>query len=306
VVFWTAADAARAAADELATDGGLSGAYRCLMQLLDDYRRVQRLDGTATAARLFDEPPPGAGDVRVDAALAALAEHLARHDGWKLPSGLRRRSAGQAVVVRLGRAVVACHGTGRVPACVPQAGSLPHGVGSGPSVNLLDRDQIMRLFDELSEELATRGTRAEVFLVGGAALALAYDGRRATRDVDAVFKPKEEVYAAAAAVAARHDLPDDWLNDGVKGFLPGEDPRSRPVYESGALRVDVASPQYLLAMKLLAARDQDIDDIVLLYRLCGFTSAAEGLDLVESVYPGRLIAPKVQFLLEEFFGPATS
>jgi hypothetical protein len=170
-------------------------------------------------------------------------------------------------------------------------------------VSLLGRAQILRLFEELSEELAHRGTRAEVFLVGGAAMALAYDARRATRDIDAVFKPKDEVYAAAAAVAARNDLPEDWLNDGVKGFLPGDDPRARSVYESEALRVDVASPAYLLAMKLMAAREQDVDDIILLYRLCGFTSVADGLDLVESVYPGRAIAPKVQFLLEERFGP---
>jgi len=169
-------------------------------------------------------------------------------------------------------------------------------------MNLLDREQILHLFQELSEELARRGTRAEIFLVGGAAMALAYDARRATRDIDAVFQPKDEVYSAAAAVASRHDLPDDWLNDGVKGFLPGDDPQARPAYESEALRVDVASPQYLLAMKLLAARDEDVDDIVALYRLCGFTTVVEGLDLVESVYPGRPIAPKVQFLLEEFFG----
>jgi hypothetical protein len=55
------------------------------MQLLDDYRRAQRRAGTPSAARLFDEPPPGTGDVRVDAALAGLAEHLARHDGWPPP-----------------------------------------------------------------------------------------------------------------------------------------------------------------------------------------------------------------------------
>jgi len=112
-------------------------------------------------------------------------------------------------------------------------------------MNLLDREQILRLFGELSEELTRRGTRGEIFLVGGAAMALAYDARRATRDIDAVFQPKDEVYSAAAAVAARHDLPDDWLNDGVKGFLPGDDPQARPAYESEALRVDVASPQYL-------------------------------------------------------------
>lgn len=171
-------------------------------------------------------------------------------------------------------------------------------------MSLLGRDDILRLFEDLSDELGSQGTRAEVFLVGGAAMALAYDGRRATRDIDAVFEPKEVVYAAAAAVATRHDLPEDWLNDAVKGFLPGSDPQARPVFESDALRVDVASPKYLLAMKLLAAREQDIDDISVLYRLCGFASAAEGLDLVESAYPGRPIPPRVRFLLEERFPPA--
>ncbi|MGE5830902.1 MAG: DUF6036 family nucleotidyltransferase [Micromonosporaceae bacterium] len=169
-------------------------------------------------------------------------------------------------------------------------------------MNLLDREQITCLLEALSEELQRRGTRAEIFLVGGAAMALAYDARRATRDLDAVFQPKDAVYAAAVAVAAEYSLPDDWLNDAVKGFLPGDDPQARPVLETDNLRVDVASPQYLLAMKLLAARDTDIDDIVVLYRLCGFTTVTEGLELLESVYPGRTIPPRVQFLLEEILG----
>jgi len=168
-------------------------------------------------------------------------------------------------------------------------------------MSLLDRSQIIHLFNELSTELRNQGIRAEVFLVGGAAMALAYDARRATRDIDAIFAPKTGVHLAAAAVAARNDLPDDWLNDAVKGFLPGSDPQARQVFENDSLRVDVASPEYLLAMKLLAAREQDIDDIAILYRLCGFTTTAQGLDLVESVYPGRPIAPKVQFMLEELF-----
>ena len=45
-------------------------------------------------------------------------------------------------------------------------------------MRLLDGSQIVGLFDDLSAELQRRGTRAEIFLVG-AALALAYDGRRA-------------------------------------------------------------------------------------------------------------------------------
>jgi hypothetical protein len=85
MVLWTAAHAARNAALELVSGGGLSGAYRCLMQLLDDYRRAARANGTAAAARLFEESPPPTGDARVDTALAGLAEHLARHDGWTPP-----------------------------------------------------------------------------------------------------------------------------------------------------------------------------------------------------------------------------
>ena len=53
-------------------------------------------------------------------------------------------------------------------------------------------------------------------------------------------------------------------------------------------------------MKLFSSRvEADADDIMFLYRQLGFTTVAEGLDLVESVYVGRPIAAKVQFLLEE-------
>lgn len=77
-MLWTAAKAARNAAAELQSGRGLLDAYRCLMQLLDDYRRAHRQDGTLAAAHLFDQVPPETGDVRVDAALAGLAEHLVR------------------------------------------------------------------------------------------------------------------------------------------------------------------------------------------------------------------------------------
>jgi hypothetical protein len=35
---------------------------------------------------------------------------------------------------------------------------------------------------------------------------------------------------------------------------------------------------------------------VFLYRRYGFTTAGESLDLLESVYPGPAVAPKVQYL----------
>ena len=164
----------------------------------------------------------------------------------------------------------------------------------------LGRKDIRALLDDLSHELAARGAKAELFLVGGAALAVAYDATRATRDLDAVFIPSDVVRQAAAAVADRKGLAQDWLNDAVKRFLPGPDPDAQRFYSSDSLIVDVASPRYLLAMKLFAARAEiDADDIILLYRQLGFTTVDEGLDLVQQAYPGRPIPAKVRFLLTE-------
>lgn len=164
----------------------------------------------------------------------------------------------------------------------------------------LDREGIESLLRELADELDQRNAQADIFLVGGAAMALAYDARRATRDLDAVFAPSDVVRKAAASVASRHDFEDDWLNDAVKGFLPGNDPDPRLFFESPSLRVSVASPRYMLAMKLRAARvDLDVEDIRLLYKLCGFTTVDEGLELVTASYPGSVIPPRTQYLLEE-------
>ncbi|MGI8627075.1 MAG: DUF6011 domain-containing protein [Geodermatophilaceae bacterium] len=142
-----------------------------------------------------------------------------------------------------------------------------------------------------------------MFIVGGAAMAFAYNTRRSTRDVDTVFEPKAAVYDAATAVANRRGIAPDWLNDAANSYLPGPDPDpdKRQTLDRPGLTVDVASPKYLLAMKLLAARDTDIEDIQILYAACGYTTAAQGLDLLEATYPSHLITPRVRYILEELY-----
>lgn len=165
---------------------------------------------------------------------------------------------------------------------------------------LLDRANILALFADLSDRLAARAIVGHVFLVGGAAMAVAYSTRRVTRDVDAVFEPKQEVYRAAAEVAADRDIPGSWLNDAVKAFLPGPDVAATTVYEGAGIQVAVASPRYLLAMKLLAARpEQDRDDLLVLCRLVGVTTPEQALELVEQTYPQRTLRPAIRFLVEE-------
>lgn len=133
-------------------------------------------------------------------------------------------------------------------------------------------------------------------------MALAYSTRRFTRDVDAVFEPKAEVYAAAQRVGERHGLAGDWLNDAVKGMLPGEDANARDVLSLPGLRVSVASPRYLLALKVYAARvDRDSDDIRYLAQLCDAHTADDVLAITEQVMRGRALLPKSQYLIEELF-----
>ena len=70
-----------------------------------------------------------------------------------------------------------------------------------PGEALLGRAEIERAFTALGERLARRGVVADVFVVGGAAMALAYDAARVTLDVDAVFKPYGIVLEEAREVA---------------------------------------------------------------------------------------------------------
>jgi hypothetical protein len=65
----------------------------------------------------------------------------------------------------------------------------------------LGREDIRALLDDLSTELSARGARAELFLVGGAALAVAYDAMRATRDLDARPVEQRRGIAHAASIS---------------------------------------------------------------------------------------------------------
>lgn len=168
------------------------------------------------------------------------------------------------------------------------------------------RARIIGALEALGDELTRTGVRGQIFIVGGAAMALAYSTRRVTKDIDAVFEPKSAIYTAAAKVAVDLGLPEDWLNDAVKGFMPGTDEHPRPVPDIHGLEVTTASPRYLLAMKLMAMRfGEDDEDIEILLRECGLRSAQEALDLLEHVYPLHEPPPKTRFFLEQLLGSAS-
>jgi hypothetical protein len=169
------------------------------------------------------------------------------------------------------------------------------------------RARILAALQALGDELLREGVNGQIFIVGGAAIALAYSTRRVTKDIDGVFEPKVAIYRAAEKVAADLELPEDWLNDAVKGYLPGADEHPRPLPEIRGIEITTASPRYLLAMKLMAMRfGEDDEDIGLLLAECNLHSVDEALELLRVMYPSREPPLRTRLFLEEILGPEDS
>lgn len=134
-------------------------------------------------------------------------------------------------------------------------------------------------------------------------MALAYNARRATRDLDGVFEPTTEIYAEAALMADKVGLPPDWLNDGVKGLLPDRSAAEiGSHFDSEGISVGVASAEYLFAMKAFAARAEvDTDDLRFLAQHLGIRDAAQAADLVERFYAPHRLKPTTQYLIDDLF-----
>ena len=166
----------------------------------------------------------------------------------------------------------------------------------------LEAETIEALFRALDAELRASGTVGEVYVVGGAVMCMALRARPSTRDIDALFEPAKAVRQAAARVATALDVPEHWLNDAAKAYLSpaGE---YRPFLDLPNLRVLVAQPEYLLAMKCLAFRlgpeFQDEADVRFLLRYLNIEQYDDALQVITRYYPRERFPQKAFYALEE-------
>lgn len=170
----------------------------------------------------------------------------------------------------------------------------------------LTKADIVRLFELLDAELGERGVEGEVYLVGGAVMCLALNARESTKDVDAFFKPTKVIREAVARVATRADVPDNWLNDAVKGYLSPRGEFAEYV-ERPHLRVFVATPEYLLAMKCASMRlgeeFHDLDDVRYLLRYLNIDRPDDAMAIVLQYYDDSQLLPKTRLALEALLSP---
>lgn len=122
------------------------------------------------------------------------------------------------------------------------------------------------------------------------------------RSVDAVFKPHGVVVEEAQAVAVELGLPRWWLNEQASAYVaPGGDPAAPHVFDHPGLRVSAASPEHLLAMKVLAARRRDLEDISYLVKLLRLSSTSDVLAVCVRVFPDEPVPDRTRMILEDLF-----
>ncbi len=174
---------------------------------------------------------------------------------------------------------------------------------------LLSQADILRGLAKLDAAAKAEGVFVDLSVYGGAAMALAFDARASTRDVDAVARGGHAfLRRAVARIAEEEQWPADWLNDAVKRFTSGhERMQALELFEpspQGGLRVYAPAPEYLFAMKCMAMRiagtdAHDLADIRFLAKETGIRDAKAALALIENFYPRGRIPAKVQFGIEE-------
>lgn len=157
-------------------------------------------------------------------------------------------------------------------------------MSGGPAPDL-STEALRELLGELGERLVARGVHADIYIVGGAAIALTLDTRRLTQDVAAVFRPLADVRDVAREIAAERRLAPGWLNSAAAAFTPNEADRGAVPLDIPGVSITTASPEHLFAMKLAASRDaRDAADLRVLLRTLGITTAEDGLALARRLY----------------------
>ena len=171
----------------------------------------------------------------------------------------------------------------------------------------LDFQQIHAALETLSRRLGERGVKGEVCLFGGAAFILAFRSRQSTNDIDAIFVPTSVVRELVAQIGQESGYGEGWFNDGVKGFLSEQHTVTAadlPQFEN--LAVTMPIPEYLLAMKCMAARvgfgeSKDEQDARFLVKKLNLPDAQSVMRIVEYYYPASQIPPRTRYFIETLF-----
>jgi hypothetical protein len=99
---------------------------------------------------------------------------------------------------------------------------------------------------------------------------------------------------------------DVYVIGGAAIVAPGGDPTAPLTFDHPGLRVSTASPEHLLAMKAVAARRRDIDDLRILVGVLQLTTAQQVVAICARVFPDEQLPDRTHLILEFSSTPRVS
>ncbi len=158
----------------------------------------------------------------------------------------------------------------------------------------LGQKELLEVFTHLDEEL-DGCPYSEILVAGGAAIAFWWNDKR-TWDVDVVVDGFPNYLSdAIEIVAERQALHLRWMNNAAIGIrLPTLSTNRTRIFNGRNLAIFLPDKQYVLAMKLYAHRDKDLEDAIFLARETKTMIAEELERLFNKAYSSQLLSDDIK------------
>jgi hypothetical protein len=171
---------------------------------------------------------------------------------------------------------------------------------------VFSRQDIVDNLREVAEILGAGGQpQTRLIVVGGSYLAL-HGLRDATRDVDTITVLDDAVSSAVHEVASRRGLAPYWLNAHARPWTPAglREQDCHVLLEHPNLLVLGPPADQVFLMKLSASRAPDLNDMVVLWPLCGFADADDVVSRFYAAYPNEEPDPFMTEYVQRIIGAA--
>jgi hypothetical protein len=181
----------------------------------------------------------------------------------------------------------------------------------------MQAQDIEKYLSQLGQELVHLGVHQplRVLMIGGAYMMLLANAPRSTEDIDIFWLEDEETLQQALhalrdgvrRVAEKNALSPNWLNYLTQLLMYDQIhiPKGKLWRRYGPLHIYVPPKEYMLALKILAGREKDLEDCKLLLQQAKVKTRQQAWRLLERyILPSaqQQNAEQIEKALDELFG----
>ena len=159
----------------------------------------------------------------------------------------------------------------------------------------MDKHKIVQMLESLADELDELGQKKTIklLIIGGAYMLTQVGNRDATTDVDGKVLDIDDPMNswdylffknAVHATASTNNMDQAWFSDTMSDFLAlvGPLPKLTLWKTFGKLEVYIPPAGYILALKFIAGRQKDHDDIVVLCKKLRIYTCRQAYDIMDA------------------------